>query len=774
MSNLDDETLAILSGLNAAQPTTQQIDYSGFMDNFQPVLNQPNYFVPQQGLLQNTPTLDTLSDLDVMQQRPQSLLNMIDQYPTLESDFQRSFAVNPDTFNMNVYQRLPYDPAFWESFVNQGGSTTDDGIDLTGLGAAGLIGAGATSLLGSDDSGTDGSGSNNGGIDTGTIITGGSGNDTLAGDTGTNTIEINSNTSGGTTISTINGAGGNDSIDGGTGTETTEIPSENNILTSTLTGGTGNDIIDSGTGSETEETSGYITKDNATNIINTLVDIGDITANDAASLINTIETTNANFGSALLTGLSSIAGSSAQASNLINNAETILSGTRTAPSGVAGSSFKQTSEGGGLSLDGSIDGQINLSDTGSEFNLQSAGTTPTGATAFETFTKDGQTFYEVFTDADGYIITKFDQTSNQMIPVDDPRSMFEKGLDKASNFMNSPLNEGFGAAGSTLNNATQLTPTELLSLGGGLLSLNAALEEATPTNVFGSAVGLGASGLLGGTATVSTGGAAALGGSGITTTLGTGIQGLATNPLTAAIAMGLLFAEGLAPDPSNKTGFSGFDLATSSSEDFGMGGDKFKQGNVDKASAISQGMGTAINTIADGFGLKTEGDVLVQTGNRDPLSVTYGNQETEQTADNRLNYNPETGDIINSTDDIQRFYYTGENGFDANMLANDLIQGTTLLSLKAVANGEDTIDISNLSKVSQSPDAYKNSLLSQGYTEQGADTMLNIAQFGGVDTMGLLGNKAIVATNENQYLTETEIASLLEKGYTEEEIAQYT
>ena len=108
------------------------------------------------------------------------------------------------------------------------------------------------------------------------------------------------------------------------------------------------------------------------------------------------------------------------------------------------------------------------------------------------------------------------------------------------------------------------------------------------------------------------------------------------------------------------------------------------------------------------------------------------------------------------------------------MLTNDLVRGTTLLSLKAVANDEDTIDISNLSKVAQSPDTYKNSLLAQGYTEQGADTMLNIAQVGGVDTMGLLGDRAVVATNENQYLTQEEITSLLEKGYTREQIAQYT
>ena len=80
---MDEETLEILSGLNAAQPSTQQVDYSGFMQDFQPVLNQPNYFVPQQGLLQNTPVLDTLSDLDVMQQRPQVVTNILDQYPTL-------------------------------------------------------------------------------------------------------------------------------------------------------------------------------------------------------------------------------------------------------------------------------------------------------------------------------------------------------------------------------------------------------------------------------------------------------------------------------------------------------------------------------------------------------------------------------------------------------------------------------------------------------------------------------------------------------------------
>ena len=125
MSNLDDQTLEILASLNAAQPSTQQVDYSQFMNDFQPVQNYPNYFVPQQGLLQDTPVLDILSDLDVMQQRPQSLLDMLDQYPTLESDFQRSFAVSPDTFNMNIYQRLPYLAAIFVSFMGYNYSTND-------------------------------------------------------------------------------------------------------------------------------------------------------------------------------------------------------------------------------------------------------------------------------------------------------------------------------------------------------------------------------------------------------------------------------------------------------------------------------------------------------------------------------------------------------------------------------------------------------------------------------------------------------------------------
>ena len=60
---------------------------------------------------------------------------MIDQYPTLENNFQRSFAVNPDTFRGMVYNPAPYTGAF-DYGTNTGGGATD----LTSLISAGLLG----------------------------------------------------------------------------------------------------------------------------------------------------------------------------------------------------------------------------------------------------------------------------------------------------------------------------------------------------------------------------------------------------------------------------------------------------------------------------------------------------------------------------------------------------------------------------------------------------------------------------------------------------------
>ena len=326
---------------------------------------------------------------------------------------------------------------------------------------------------------------------------------------------------------------------------------------------------------------------------------------DASSLIDTINNTSANFGTTLLSGLSQISnvGNATAATNLINKVQSNIG------SSLANSQFGILDNAIGSSSAVNLDGSLITLD-GKLSDLSPTGISTSGASSFNSYfdKATGEYFTQILDGNNNLVWTKeigqgikVDANGNLVNTnfqiVDDPRGMFDRVKGGFTDFMNNPLNEGFGAAGSGLNNATQLTGGELFSLGGGLLSLNSALEEATLTNVFGTAVGLGASGLLGGAAY---GSAAAAGATGAAAGAGAiGIQGLATNPLTAPIAMALLFAEGLEPDPSNKTGFSGFDLATSSSEDFGLGGDKFKQGNVDKASAISQGMGTAINTIAD-------------------------------------------------------------------------------------------------------------------------------------------------------------------------------
>ncbi len=762
MSNLDDETLAILSGLNAAQPTTQQIDYSGFMDNFQPVQNYPNYFVPQQGLLQNTPTLDTLSDLDVMQQRPQLVTNMLDQYPTLESDFQRSFAVSPDTFNMNVYQRLPYDPAFWESFVNQGGSTTDDGIDLTGLGAAGLIGAGATSLLGGENGSVP-----NGGSST---ITGGSGNDD--GDGGTTNGGTSVITIGGNTISSTGGSTNGGSTDGGSttekitlsGTDTSEDNStldgsnNNNLITvSSVIGGTGNDNL------EIDNSGSNVVKTSA----NTNTSLG--------SLINSVDTTSQ---ATATNDINTLINSNV----LSNNATSLLTSLidNGVPIKTAVGNVIQVTAGNITDTYTSTSNLINPVTLDTDLGLNIGTDIATGADAFKSILGLDGDITGAY-DAYGFDATGFSPDFKVVDVVENgikigekvvQKNFFDKQIDKFGNFINNPINEGFGAVGSGLNDATSFTGGEAFALGGGLLSALDAIEDGNVSNVFNAAAGIGASGLLGGAAyntamipATATAAAVPVGGA------ASGIQGLATNPATAIIGTALFIANQLDAPPSGKTGSGAFDYNTSTNTEFGMAGDKFKQSHVDQASAISQGIGTAINTIADGYGLNVEGDHLVETGRERPLSLSFGDQESEQTSDNRLNYSAETGDITNSTDTMKRFYYTGTDGNDGTALADNVIKGTSLLSLKAIANGEDTINMQDFRLPARSESDVKNQYLLMGLDETAANALTSASQQATPETAGLLGGILYANTsNEDLFLTDTEKTSLLEKGYTEEQL----
>jgi len=749
---MDEETLEILAGLNAAQPSTQQVDYSGFMQDFQPVLNQPNYFVPQQGLLQNTPTLDTLSDLDVMQQRPQVITNMLDQYPTLESDFQRSFAVSPDTFNMNVYQRLPYDPAFWESFVNQGGGTGSDGIDLTGLGAAGLV-AGATSLLGGDDGtdGTDGS--------TTTIDNGDDGDD---GDDGTDTID------GGTSVITIGGnsvttnTGGTDTVDGSSNTitlsgtendtDTTLDGSQGTEITlsgtDTLDGGDGNDTIDNTdstiTLSGVDTLDGGVGNDTIDNTDNTI----SLSGNTGLSgIINSIDTTN---NTTATNDINTLVNSNV----LSNNATSLLTSLLDigVPIKTAVGQVVQVTSGNITDVFNSTSNVINPA-TISGLNI---GTDiATGADAFSNILglDDSIAGYNAIFDSTGFhpnykvvdVIENGVKVGEKIVE----KNFLDKQFDKFGNLLSTELPYSIGSLD---------TVGEAIPLAGAILSGIDAIEDGNVSNVYNTLTGLGASGILGGSAYGSAAGAA-------------GVQGLATSPAALALGTGLLIAQQLAPDPSNKTGFSGFDLGSETSESFGMEGDKFKQGNVDKASAISQGVGAAINTIASGYGLKTEGDILTQTGNRDPLSITFGDQESEQTVNDRLNYSPETGDIINTTDDIARFYYTGQVGNDGSALADNIIKGTNLLSLKAVANDEDTINMKDFRLPAFSADKVKNQYLDMGLDETAANALTSASRSGSAATSELLGGLLVAnTTNKDLFLTDAEKTSLLEKGYTEEQL----
>ena len=802
MSNLDDQTLEILTGLNAAQPLTQQVDYSGFMRDFQPVLNDPNLFVPQQGLLQNTPVLDTLSDLDVMQQRPQSLLNMIDQYPTLERDFQRSFAVSPDTFNMNVYQPLPYDAALYESLVNQG-SSTSGGIDLTDLGAAGLVGATAASLLGGDDddngdNGDNGDGTNEtGGITTGGITTGGIttgvGTVILGSDNGSNetdntiikddiTVGSGNNTVG----STLLVGSTNDNVDGSTN-DNTIIKDDITVggVGSTINGTGNNTIINTVQGSSDSSNgstdiikddttvvdgSGYITKDDANDIVQSLIDSNDISLTDAASLVDTINNTNVTFGSALLNGLTQIKGSSTAANNLITKAQTgvssslanSLSNTSLANSqfgvldSVIGSSNAVNLDGTLVALDGKLSG------------LSPTGISGSGASSFGSYFDEatGEYFTQILDSSNNLVWVKeqagnfkvnegltLDSKTNTLVPtkvadvnltvdadgnllntgaeiVGDPRPLVDRIGSGISDFLTNPINEGLGAAGSALNEATSFTGAEALSLGGGILSGLDAIEEGNISNVYNTAAGLGGSGLLGGTA-----------------------QALATNPITIGLGLGLGVAQAFAPPSSGKTGSGAYDYNTSTNTEFGMAGDKFKQGHVDTASAISQGIGQTVNKIAEEYGLNVEGDHLVEFGRERPLSLTFGDTDEEQTNTNRLNYSPETGDITNSNDDITRLYYN-----DGSALAQDVIRGTNLLSLKAIANDEDTINMKDFAIPSLIKPV-------ENFMSLQKETPITY------NTGSLLGSTLQPSfINDNLILTDEERTSLLDKGYTDEQL----
>ena len=698
---MEDETLDALTALYNAYPKTQYVDYSGFIDAFQPVLNDPSMYVPQQGLLQNTPTLAEIT-LDPV------VTGLLQAYPQMEQDFQSSFAVDPNTYrNFETYKRLPFDKAYWEGVVGRGGSG-GDGLDLGGVDAAGTV---ASTIVDSDPpddppvdppdiikvDGDDG-------IDTsttsGTVTvtsTGGTGSSSST-DTQSGDVTVIDTTESDTTLDDGSSSGDvtviDTSLDDTTlddGLSTSGQVAVTNLDGSSSTSST--DSSESGT-SEVTDTTLETTKNNATNtIIDSLYATGNISATDLDTVTNAI------------------------------NASTTVSGI----TGIVENAF--TAAGQQIPI-GSI--------------LSSGGTNLISSTTYSPNFGFAPKFLGGV-DAQGNLITKMtynpDFTSAAQFDVNIEPSLLD-------NFLDNPINQGFGEAGTAFNDATQFTGAEAISLGGGLLSLASALDEATPSNVYGTISGTSASGLLGNT-----------------------MQTAFTQPWVAPLAVALFVGEKLQADPSNKTGFAQFDAGTGETTSFGMEGDKYKEKNVEASTSIASAMGGAVNNITSAFGLTAEGDILAQTGNRDPLNITYGNQESEATLNDRLNYNTETGDIINSNDDIQRWYYTGKGGADGAKLTSDLVHGTALLSLKAKANGEDSIDLANMTLPARSADDVMRGYMSLGYDELMANALTGASQNPSTGTVSLLGSLLQPnTTNEANYLTDTERTSLLEQGYTNEQL----
>jgi len=141
------------------------------------------------------------------------------------------------------------------------------------------------------------------------------------------------------------------------------------------------------------------------------------------------------------------------------------------------------------------------------------------------------------------------------------------------------------------------------------------------------------------------------------------------------------------------------------------------------------------------------------------------------TIDNRLNYNPETGDIINTTDDVSRFYYTGRSGNDGDALVDNIVKGTNLLSLKAIANNQDSINMKDFVLPVRSSDDVLRGYMSLGYDEVAANALTGASQDPSPETASLLGSLLQPNTVDTRlFLTDAERTSLLDKGYTNEQL----
>lgn len=665
-------------------------DNSGFMQDFQEVQGYPNYYVPQQGILDERPILDAQTPFDPVTNA------MLNQYGNIESDFQRSFAVSPDTFRGMVYNPAPYTGAF-DYGTNTGGGATD----LTSLISAGLLGKEIYDAVKPDNTGGARTDTNvtdvtttisNTGLNTGgtqTEVIGGEAVDTSAYDTNTNTITTNNddNNDVKTNITdevvdsnllsiTQNDTNNNNEIK-------KNITDEQVINNSSLISGlaSGLDLASGGAGVNLQ---GQALFDNPQNIeIRQKLRNAGIDSSEATDLVKSFRSgaTNAvtlnQLNEVIRTGTTTFLPdqtifslpkktnnfnpiSDLQITTQVNSIKSVIdsanAGIADAQNIINSAQNQLSNYGAALADVGVYDFNAGKYISQAEYNAIANPLNEQIATANANIDTLNQQVVDANNQIDNILLE----------PANEP-TFFNKIGTGISDFLGTELISGTGGA-NYLGDLTNVNVGEALSGIGGLLSLADFVDDPNISNTLGTAAGLGGFGLFGG-----------------------GMAAASPYLGAAALVTGLL---GIGQkEPSNYTGYTALDLDTFDPQSFGMGGKKFSQENVDMTSQIMEGIAPYIQEMERKYGVDLKGDLQINYGQRDGLAFNLDNADVTG-FNQRLDYNPNQGDISTEVGgDVYRESFSGEGSGDK--FITSLLGKIEGIAAKTAAQGGTEYDFEN-------------------------------------------------------------------------------
>ena len=340
-----------------------------------------------------------------------------------------------------------------------------------------------------------------------------------------------------------------------------------------------------------------------------------------------------------------------------------------------------------------------------------------------------QTFYDGST---GNVISPTEY--NDLVNAEDVLDRIDEGggvFNRFGTFMNTPI-ESIG----------NVAPAQVLGGISGALSLADFIDDPSFSSGLGTLAGAGAA----------------------------FFPGAAANPYLAAGALVAGLLEGQ-QEPSNETGIANLDLGSGKVTSFGMGGDKQNDQNVETANTIATAMQPIINDISEEYGVTFEGDIEVGIGNRDPMSISYGNQEEDPTFMNRLTYNPDDGDL-NVTrvgpDQMLTYKYEPESG---QKVVKDLTDNLTLAAQKARAAGKTVVDVSSAAGVAPSGEVLEQRFADLGLEDYAIDALTRSAK--GMGGSGGILPQLAISYDDRQYLTADEEMALIEMGLLNPEDAAF-